>query len=339
MALYGYTIGDADVNSTLAGEQFQVYRFLIPVPPVSARIISPELVGTVTVNVTGNSDLEGLGTNYTNGRVSAVNEPNFGGTTVRVSSIDRPFPSPAPVAVTQNRVPATLNRFGSETGADFGRDFSVATNPPAVLYNLGANADASDGPVGTSLYKLGLSGTSANTVQIIDATPTAAETAGTTPTNPGIYADGLAVDNLTPGRTRAFASDFSNVDGDGAQLHKVDLLTGQLSAPIQLRDSETNQLLAANKDSGLAFTRVPFPGNTDTSPQRLIALLENGFLYEITGYEDELNASGLSLGSATGTNGAGFATATLIGIVNLPNALSGSIDYEGFTIVNEGVNG
>ncbi|MBD2535431.1 hypothetical protein H6G97_40970, partial [Nostoc flagelliforme FACHB-838] len=49
----------------------------------------------------------------------------------------------------------------------------------------------------------------------------------------------------------------------------------------------------------------------------------------------ELSASGLSLGSATGTNGAGFATATLLGTVNLPSASTGAIDYEGFTIVNE----
>ncbi|MCC5640107.1 hypothetical protein LC593_30610 [Nostoc sp. CHAB 5844] len=335
MALYGYTIGDVDVNPNLAGEQFEVYRFLIPVPPVAPAIISSQLVGTVTVSaaLASNPDLEGLGTSYTSGRVSAVNEPGTNPTTIRVGPVDAPFGTP--ITVTPTRT-SNVDRYGDETGADFGRDFSITTSNTQALYALGA--DSTPGAVGTSVYRISIA--TPGTIRLLDtATPTAAELAGTTPTNPGRYADGLAIDNLTQGRYRALASDFTTVDGDLAQLHKVDLLTGQLSAPIQLIDSNTNLPLSVNYDSGLAFTRVPFPGNTDTSAQRLIALLENGFLYEITGYQDELSASGLSLGSATGTNGAGSATATLIGVVNLPNALSGVADYEGFAITNETVNG
>ena len=105
------------------------------------------------------------------------------------------------------------------------------------------------------------------------------------------------------------------------------MLTGELSAPITLR-TPSGQALNVDLDSGLAFT--------NSGSQRLLALLETGAVYEITGYQDELAASGL--GSATGSNGAGCATATLLGNVNLPNALTEgllNVDYEGFTIVNE----
>lgn len=194
-----------------------------------------------------------------------------------------------------------------------------------ALYNISGNKTANLGgePVGSSLYKI----TTANpgTISLVDSTPTSAEIRGTQPTNPGKFADGLAIDNLNPGNTRAFASDFHTSDGNGNNLYKVDLLTGQLSAPIALR-TPSGQPLNVDADSGLSFTNV--------GSQRLIGWLETGAIYEITGYQDELAASGLGLGSATGTNGAGFATATLLGNVNLPNVAS-AVQYEGFTIVNE----
>jgi hypothetical protein len=345
MALYGYTIGDADVSSA-AGSQFQVYRFLIPpaTPTTTPRTIAPQLVGTVTVSVS-NPDLEGLGTNPSTGRASAVNEPRVSIDSnpatpipvidpgvVTINNIDQPF---APATSSPTRSPSDLRRFGFDLGADFGRDFSAtgqiqSTN---VLYSISGNfANDPDTPtivepVGSSLYKT----SSTNALTLVDrfgAATTAAQRQGTQPTNPGRFADSLAIDNLTPGRTRAIAGDFSTADGDGAQLYKVDLFTGELSAPITLRTTN-GQPLNVNSDSGLAFA------NLSGSPQRLVALLETGAVYEITGYQDELNAAGLSLGSATGTNGAGFATATFIGQVNLPNAISGATDYEGFTIVNE----
>jgi hypothetical protein len=345
MALYGYTIGDADV-STAAGSQFQVYRFLIPpaTPTTTPRTIAPQLAGTATVSAT-NPDLEGLGTNPTTGRVSAVNEarlsidsnpltpiPAIDPSAIRVNNLDQPF---APSTSSLTRSPSDLRRFGFDLGADFGRDFSStgqiqSTN---VLYTISGNfADDPDTPttveaVGSSLYKV--SGT--NVLTLVDrfgAATTAAQRQGTQPTNPGRFADSLAIDNLNPGRTRAIAGDFSTADRDGAQLHKVDLFTGELSAPITLR-TPSGQPLNVNADSGLAFA------NLSGSPQRLVALLETGAVYEITGYQDELSAAGLSLGSATGSNGAGFATARFIGQVNLPNAISGATDYEGFTIVNE----
>lgn len=331
MALYGYTIGEDRDQNASNGKQLDVYRFLIP--SASTGTITPAVVGTVNLAGTvTNADLEGLGTNPINGRASGVNEARVGGSTVIdpavvvVNNVDQPF---APVTVSPTRTPSNLLRFGFDLGADFGRDYS-APGQPIVLYNISGNDDSSGGiPAGSSLYKI----TTANpgTLSLVDGfgpATTAAQIQGTQPTNAGKFADGLAIDNLNPGRTRALASDFSTVDGDGAQLHKVDLLTGELSAPITLRNS-SGQPLNVNLDSGLSFT------NVSGSSQRLLALLETGAVYEITGYQDELAASGLGLGSATGTNGAGFATATLLGNVNLPNASTGVVDYEGFTIVNE----
>lgn len=216
---------------------------------------------------------------------------------------------------TPTRTPSDLRRFGFESGADFNR---------SALYNISGNPSTENGvPVGSSLYRITTATPGA--ISLVAAAPTAAQRQGTQPTN-SQFADGLAIDNLNPGNTRALASDFSTRDGDGAQLYKVDLLTGQLSAPIALR-TPSGQALNVNGDSGLSFTNF--------GSQRLIGWLETGAVYEITGYQDELTASGLGLGSAGGANGAGFATATLLGNVNLPNAVSGAIDYEGFTIVNE----
>ncbi|MBW4563083.1 MAG: hypothetical protein KME32_18425 [Mojavia pulchra JT2-VF2] len=333
MALYGYTVGDTDVSSA-PGNQFQVYRFLIPPASTTApKTITPGLVGTVTVASINNPDLEGLGTNPSTNRISAVNEPRKSGsptidpTVIRINNIDQPF---APASASPTRSPSDLRRFGFDSGADFGRDFSstgqiLSTN---VLYTIGGS---STGTVGSSLYKITVPGTGAGTLTLVDkfgAATTVAQRQGTQPTNPGKFVDSLAIDNLNPGRTRAIAGDFSTADKDGAQLYKVDLFTGQLSAPISVK-TPSGQALNVNADSGLAFT------NLSGSTQRLLAFLETGAIYEITGFQDELNATGLSLGSATGSNGAGFATARLIGQVNLPNASTGATDYEGFTIVNE----
>ncbi|MCC5627170.1 water stress protein WSP1 [Nostoc sphaeroides CHAB 2801] len=329
MVLYGYTIGE-DSNPNTSGNQLPVYRFLIPSAPTGS--IAATLVGTVDITSTAATriDLEGLATNPTTGRVSAVNEARVTGTTtaidpavIVVNNVDVPF---APATVSPTRTPSDLRRFGFESGADFDGN---------TLYNISGNPVTANGTVGSSLYRI----TTANsgTISLVAAAPTAAQTQGTQPTNPGKYADGLAIDNLNPGPTRAFASDFDNRDeiaSDNTKnnLYKVDLLTGELSEPIVLRTPSGENLNVTTTsgiglDSGLAFT--------NSGSQRLLALLENGAVYEITGYQDELAASGLGLGSATGTNGAGFATATLIGNVNLPNAVSGAIDYEGFTIVNE----
>jgi len=320
MALYGYTIGDQDINPRVAGEQFAVYRFAIS--PFNA---TPQKVGEITVPNIPNADLEGLGTNPITGRASTVNEARGSSSTpgpvVDVDNVDQPF---APVTVSATATPSDLRRFGFDSGADFGRDYSV-TGQRIVHYNISSDAET---PVGSSLYKI-TTATNPATISLVDgfgAPTTAAQRQGTQPTNPGKHADGLAIDNLNPGRTRAFASDFTTGDGDGNQLYKVDLLTGELSAPITLR-TPSGQALNVDLDSGLAFT--------NSGSQRLLALLETGAVYEITGYQDELAASGLSLGSAGGTNGAGFATATLLGTVNLPSASTGVIDYEGFTIVNE----
>ncbi|MEH1941184.1 MAG: water stress protein WSP1 [Nostoc sp.] len=326
MALYGYTIGEDRDQNTSNGKQLDVYRFLIPSAPTTS--ITPTLVGTVNLAGTvTTADLEGLATNPTTGRVSAVNEARVTGSTtpidptvIAVNNVDQPFAS---ATVSPTRTPSNLLRFGFESGADFG-------GQPTALYNISGNKTTTTGvPVGSSLYKI----TTANpgTISLVDgfgAPTTAAQTQGTQPTNPGKFADGLAIDNLNPGRTRALASDFSTTDGNGNQLYKVDLLTGELSAPITLRNS-SGQPLNLNADSGLSFT------NLSGSSQRLLGWLETGAVYEIAGYQDELATSGLGLGSATGTNGAGFATATLLGNVNLPNAVSGVVDYEGFTIVNE----
>ncbi|MBW4457196.1 MAG: hypothetical protein KME55_33535 [Nostoc indistinguendum CM1-VF10] len=342
MALYGYTIGDVDSNP-VAGTQFAVYRF--PISPLSFISI-PQLVSRINAANIQNNGLEGLGTNPSTGRVSAVNEAQASGSTatidptiVRVNNVDQPF---APASASPTRSPSDLRRFGFESGADFGRDISstgavLSTN---VLYNISGNNAASTGvPVGSSLYEITVPTTGAGVVTLVDqfgAATTTAQRQGTAPTNPGKFADGLAIDNLSPGRTRAFASDFTNIDettGDTTRnnLYKIDLLTGELSAPIVLRNS-SGQPLNLVRDSGLAFT------NLSGSTQRLLALLETGEVYEITGFQDELNASGLSLGSAIGTSGAGFATATLLSIAALPSGstgLIGVIDYEGFTIVNE----
>ncbi|MDM9584778.1 MULTISPECIES: hypothetical protein [unclassified Nostoc] len=321
MALYGYTIGDADINPSQAGEQFAVYRF--PIGPFNA---TPQKVGEINAANIPNADLEGLGTNPTTGRASAINEARASGSTtagsvIRVNNVDQAF---APASTSPTPTPSDLRRFGFDSGADFGRDYSVA-GQPIVLYNISGNNSSSN--AGSSLYKVTTA--SPGTISLVDGfgpATTAAQRQGTQATNPGKFADGLAIDNLNPGRTRALASDFSTADGDGAQLYKVDLLTGELSAPITVRNS-SGQPLNVNADSGLSFSNF--------GSQGLFAFLETGAVYQITGYQDELAASGLGLGSAGGTNGAGFATATLIGNVNLPSAVSGAIDYEGFTIVNE----
>ena len=326
MALYGYTIGEDRDSNASNGKQLDVYRFLIPSGPKGS--ITPTKVGTVNIAGTvTNADLEGLATNPTTGRVIAVNEaratnpPNpIDPAVIVVNNVDQPF---APVTVSPTRTPSNLHRFGFESGADFSKQQNA-------LYNISGNKTANLGgePVGSSLYKI----TTGNpgTISLVDAfgaPTTAAQIQGTQPTNPGKFADGLAIDNLNPGRTRAFASDFHTSDGNGNNLYKVDLLTGQLSAPIALR-TPSGQPLNVNADSDLSFTNV--------GSQRLIGWLETGAVYEITGYQDELAASGLGLGSATGTNGAGFATATLLGNVTLPNALATApVQYEGFTIVNE----
>ncbi|MFN6526026.1 water stress protein WSP1 [Nostoc sp. ChiSLP03a] len=329
MALYGYTIGEDRDSNASNGKQLDVYRFLIPSGPGGS--ITPTRVGTVNLPATATTaDLEGLGTNPRTGRVGAVNEARVTGATTPidptvtvVNNVDQPF---APATTSPTRTPSDLRRFGFESGADFGRDYSVAAQP-IVLYNISGNPNPANGPVGSSLYKITTA--TPGTVSLVDgfgAPTTTAQRQGTQPTNPGKFADGLAIDNLNPGRTRALASDFRTNDGDGNQLYKVDVLTGELSAPITLR-TPSGQALNVNADSGLSFTNF--------GSQRLLGWLETGAVYEITGYQDELAASGLGLGSATGTNGAGFATATLLGNVNLPNAVSGVVDYEGFTIVNE----
>ncbi|MCC5620470.1 hypothetical protein [Nostoc sp. CHAB 5715] len=312
MVLYGYTIGDADINPSQGGEQFAVYRF-----PISPLATTPQKVGEITAANIPNADLEGLGTNPITGRVSAINEARASDSTtagpvIRVNNVDQPF---APASASPTPTPSDLRRFGFDSGADFNS---------SALYNISGNGDTNNGVVGSSLYRI----TTANpgTISLVDAfgpATTAAQRQGTQPTN-SQFADGLAIDNLNPGSTRAFASDFRTSDGDGNQLYKVDLLTGQLSAPIALR-TPSGQPLNVNEDSGLAFT--------NSGSQRLLALLENGAVYEITGYQDELNATGI--GSPTRPPGDGFATATLLGNVNLPSAVSGAIDYEGFTIVNE----
>jgi hypothetical protein len=320
MALYGYTIGEDSDGNASNGKQLDVYRFLIPSAPGGS--ITPTLVGTVNLPATATTaDLEGLGTNPITGRVGAVNEARVTGPTTPidptvtvVNNVDQPFAS---ATTSPTRTPSDLRRFGFESGADFAGN---------TLYNISGNPNPANAPVGSSLYRI----TTANpgVISLVDnfgPATTAAQRQGTQPTN-SQFADGLAIDNLNPGNTRAVASDFSTRDGDGAQLYKVDLLTGQLSAPIALR-TPSGQALNVNGDSGLSFTNF--------GSQRLIGWVETGAVYEITGYQDELAASGLGLGSAGGTNGAGFATATLLGNVNLPNASTGVVDYEGFTIVNE----
>ncbi|MBC6429671.1 hypothetical protein FM036_01845 [Nostoc sp. HG1] len=318
MALYGYTIGEDSDGNASNGKQLPVYRFLIPSAPGGS--ITPTLVGTVNLPSTATTaDLEGLGTNLTTGRVSAVNEARATGSTTPidptvtvVNNVDQPF---APATASPTRTPSDLRRFGFESGADFAGN---------TLYNISGNPNPANGvPVGSSLYTITTATPGA--ISLVAAAPTAAQRQGTQPTN-SQFADGLAIDNLNPGNTRALASDFRTNDGDGNQLYKVDLLTGQLSAPIALRTA-SGQALNLNLDSGLSFT--------NSGSQRLIGWAETGAVYEITGYQDEFAASGLGLGSAGGANGAGFATATLLGNVNLPSAVSGDIDYEGFTIVNE----
>lgn len=329
MALYGYTIGEDRDQNASNGKQLDVYRFLIPSAPTGT--ITPGLVGTINIAGTvTNADLEGLGTNPATGRISAVNEaratalPNNPGAVYRVdNNSTQTF---GPVTVSPTPTPSNLVRFGFESGADFG-------GTPTALYNISGNKTANLGgePVGSSLYKI----TTANpgTISLVATAPTRAQIAGTQPTNPGKFADGLAIDNLNPGNTRAFASDFRTSDGNGNNLYKVDLLTGQLSAPIALITPSGQPLqplkpLNVNADSGLSFTNF--------GSQRLLGWLETGAVYEITGYQDELAASGLGLGSATGPNGAGFATATLLGNVTLPNALAAQpVQYEGFTIVDQ----
>lgn len=317
MALYGYTIGEDSDGNASNGKQLPVYRFLIPSAPGGS--ITPTLVGTVNLPATATTaDLEGLGTNPITGRVGAVNEARVTGPTTPidptvsvVNNVDQPFAS---ATTSPTRTPSDLRRFGFESGADFAGN---------TLYNISGNPNPANAPVGSSLYRI----TTANpgAISLVAAAPTAAQRQGTQPTNAGKFADGLAIDNLNPG-SRALASDFRTNDGNGNNLYKVDLLTGQLSAPIALR-TPSGQALNLNLDSGLSFTNF--------GSQRLIGWVETGAVYEITGYQDELAASGLGLGSAGGTNGAGFATATLLGNVNLPNASTGVVDYEGFTIVNE----
>ncbi|MFN6567733.1 hypothetical protein [Dendronalium sp. ChiSLP03b] len=341
---YGYTIGDTDADPSLAGNQLQVFRFAIPPAGSSGVTVIPELVGLVTVptSTSASFELEGLGTNPVSRRVSAVNEPKPGtdpDLAIRVGPVDRPFGSAS--IVTPTRTPSNLNRFGTESGADFGRDFSVSSQP-VVLYNLSSNDDPDEGPIGSSLYKITTS--TPGTISLVDSTPTAAEIAGTTPTNPGKYADGLAVDNLMPGRYRALASDIRTTDDAASDptknnLYKVDLLTGQLSAPIALYSSlANNRPLALNLDSGLAFTRV---STSNPGGQRLVALLEDGKVIAIQptdsvvngitryGYLDDFNAAGLGIGD-------GRASAFLLGRVDF--AAAGGIagaDYEGFAAVYE----
>ena len=318
MALYGYTIGEDRDQNPSNGKQLDVYRFLIPTAPGDP--ITPTQVGTVNIAGTvTNADLEGLGTNLATGRVSAVNEaratalPNAPGPVIVVNNVDQDQVSPTPTPSNN------LVRFGFESGADFG-------GTPTALYNISGNPNPANGPVGSSLYRITTATPGA--ISLVAAAPTAAQIQGTQPTNAGKFADGLAIDNLDPNPgSRALASDFKTSDGNGNNLYEVDLLTGQLSAPIALR-TPSGQPLNLDGDSGLSFTNF--------GSQRLIGWLESGAVYEITGYQDELAASGL--GSATGSNGAGFATATLLGNVNLPNALTEgllNVDYEGFTIVNE----
>ncbi|MEH2168327.1 MAG: water stress protein WSP1 [Nostoc sp.] len=322
MALYGYTIGEDRDSNASNGKQLDVYRFLIPSAPTGS--ITPTKVGTIDIAGTvTNADLEGLATNPTTGNVIAVNEaratnpPNPIDPVVIVANVDqKSITSPT-------HTPSDLHRFGFESGADFSKQQNA-------LYNISGNKTANLGgePVGSSLYKI----TTGNpgTISLVDGfgpATTAAQRQGTQPTNPGKFADGLAIDNLNPGKTRAFASDFHTSDGNGNNLYKVDLLTGELSAPIALR-TPSGQPLNVNADSDLSFTNF--------GSQRLIGWLETGAVYEITGYQDELAASGLTLGSATGSNGAGFATATLLGNVTLPNALATTpVQYEGFTIANK----
>ncbi|MBW4613239.1 MAG: hypothetical protein KME21_08140 [Desmonostoc vinosum HA7617-LM4] len=352
LGYYGYTIGDEDI-STAAGAQLPVLRF--PIPPAGSvgAVVTPVQVGTVTISAADIAagaapELEGLGTNFSNRRVGAVNEPKLGTATdlaIQVGPVDIPFGSPSTVRPTPS--PSTLNRFGSESGADYGRN--ILTNGQVqsgsvVLYNLGSNDDAAAGAVGSTLYEI-----TATTISQVGTGGSA-----TAPANVNRYADGLAVDNLTPGRNRAIASDFRTSDevslGNSSDptknnLYKVDLLTGQLSAPIALYSSAnsangtTPLPLNLNFDSGLAFSRI---STSDPGGQRLVALLEDGKILAIQptdsvgptgitryGYLDDFNASGNGIGD-------GRASAFLLGRADFA-ALSSlpAADYEGLAIVYE----
>ena len=144
MVLYGYTIGDQDINPSQAGEQFAVYRF-----PISPLATTPLKVGEINAADINNADLEGLGTNPITGRASTVNEARGSSSTpgpvIRVNNVDQPF---APASASPTPTPSDLRRFGFDSGADFGRDYSVAAQP-IVLYNISGDAET---PVGSSLY-------------------------------------------------------------------------------------------------------------------------------------------------------------------------------------------
>jgi Ca2+-binding RTX toxin-like protein len=95
-----------------------------------------------------------------------------------------------------------------------------------------------------------------------------------------------------------------------------------LSAPIELRlNSLTGALLNVNFDSGLAFS---------PNGSRLFALTENGVLYEILQFNDDLNVAGLGLADGKAVAKKLF-TAT-----NLQNQYNaGTADFEGLAIVDE----
>lgn len=326
MVLKAYTIGDG-ING------HDIYSFNVP-NAGPAQTGNATLVDTVVTNpalgVSNNppgtqvnpngEDLEGLGTNPNTGEIVAVSESDFGkvggvndkGVTVR--NVD------APAGYTVNDLAGTTVRFGDEAGADFKDTNLASTTNTVVFYNIQGSTEP--GLVGSSLYTINNLNDGSGTTLVKNA-PTAAQLAGTAPTNPGKYADSLAI---KPGTSKALAGDFSTDDGDGNQLYKVDVTTGAsrglLSAPIQLRlNSLTGPLLNVNFDSGMAFSPT---GN------RLFALTENGVLYEILQFNDDLNVAGLGLADGQAVAKKLF-TAT-----NLQNQFNAGIaDFEGLAIVDE----
>jgi hypothetical protein len=326
MVLKAYTIGDAENGH-------DIFSFNVP-NAGPAQTGNATLVDTIATNpnlgVQNNppgtqvnpsgEDLEGLGTNPNNGEIVAVSESDFGkvdgvndkGVTVR--NVD------APAGYTVNDLAGSTVRFGDEAGADFKDTNLESTTNTVTLYNIQGSTEA--GKVGSSLYTVNNLNDGSGTT-LVKANPTAAQTAGTAPTNPGKYADSLAI---KPGTSKALAGDFSTDDGDGNQLYKVDVTTGanrgMLSAPIELRlNSLTGALLNVNFDSGLAFS---------PNGSRLFALTENGVLYEILQFNDDLNVAGLGLADGKAVAKKLF-TAT-----NLQNQYNaGTADFEGLAIVDE----
>ncbi|PSF37342.1 hypothetical protein C7H19_10435 [Aphanothece hegewaldii CCALA 016] len=336
MAFYGYTIGDA-VNPAApnpANEGFEVYRYLIPDAPINGGngIIAVELVGILSApNFTGDGgeDIEGLGTSPRIQGISGVSEGT--GTGRRVNNLDEPSLPPAPQV--QN-FGGTARQF-----TDTGSDIYVNKAEKAIQYIVQSSPAS-----GSILYKTGAGGNYGNTTLAQVGTDTE-------------FADGLAIYN-TPvnvnaldgqytGKYKAFASDFNLADGDGAEIYAVnlfpqapngDFLTGAIQL-VNPNGTAFDVLTNANNagrpdpdspqdgfDSGLAFT---------PDGKKLIAQLENGLVYQISDFQDDV------LGSTTGD---GKATIRRLGMLALngqplPGTLTGSIEYEGLAIVSEDTAG